>query len=76
MPQREDTQDHKLTLQKNREVLEILTKIRNIWAVLHYCLIAQVGNLHEDQGVTLDFFIMADVDNLDACLGGYFSLFL
>ena len=24
---------------------------------------AQVGNLHEDQGVTLDFFTMAQVGN-------------
>ena len=48
----------------------------NLGAVLHYCLIALVGNLHEDQGVTLDFFIMADVGNLDVYLGGYFSLFL
>ena len=27
-------------------------------------------------GVTLDFFIMADVGNLDTYLGVYFSLFL
>ena len=37
---------------------------------------AYVGNLHEDQGVTLDFFIMAQVGNLDTYLEGYFSLFL
>jgi hypothetical protein len=28
-----------------------------------------VGNLHEDYAVTLDFFIMAEVDNLDTYLG-------
>ena len=38
-------------------------------------LMAYVDNLHKDQGVTLDFFIMAEVDNLDTYLGGYFSIF-
>ena len=38
---------------------------------------AQVDNLHEDQGVALDFFIMAYVGNLDICLGGLFqSMFI
>ena len=37
---------------------------------------AWVGNLHKDQGVILDFFIMAEAGNLDTCLGGYFSLYL
>ena len=32
-------------------------------------IMTQVGNLHEDQGVTLDFFIMADVGNLDNVQG-------
>ena len=39
-------------------------------------IMAYVGNLHKDYGVNLDFFIMAEVGNLDTYLGGYFSLFL
>ena len=35
-----------------------------------YIIMVQVGNLHEDYEVTLDFFIMAQVGNLDICLGG------
>ena len=31
---------------------------------------AWVGNLHEEWGVTLDFFIMAELCNLDSYLGG------
>ena len=37
-------------------------------------IMAWVGNLHKEQVVTLYFFIMAEVVNLDTCLGGYFSL--
>ena len=33
-------------------------------------IIPQVGNLHEDQEVTLDFFLMAEVGDLDICLCG------
>ena len=39
-------------------------------------IMAYVGNLHKDQGVTLDFFIMAEVGKLDICLEGYFSLLM
>ena len=44
------------------------------WSICIIFIMAQVGNLHKDQGVTLDFFIMAEMGNLDICLGGYFSL--
>jgi len=36
---------------------------------------AKMGNLHKDYVITLDFFIMAGVGNLDTYLGGYFILF-
>ena len=36
---------------------------------------AWVGNLHKDQGVTLDVFIIAEVGNLDTYLGGYFVIY-
>ena len=32
-------------------------------------IMAWVGNLHEDQGITLNFFIMAEVGNLGTYLG-------
>jgi len=35
-----------------------------------------VDNLHEDLGATLDFFIVAKMDNLDTCLEVILVFFL
>ena len=47
----------------------------NLGGIYIIFIMAQVGNLHKDQEVTLDFFIMIEVGNLDTYLGGYFSLY-